>query len=81
MAGRGRCGRGNDFWHQAAAFRCAVQWVCHRWLCCRAARVMIASALGLSHRIPLPLRRAVSVLQNASVGPLPMSKPQARNVG
>lgn len=34
------------------------------------------SALGLSHRIPLPLSRVVSVLQNASVGPEPMEAMQ-----
>ena len=41
----------------------------------------IASAFHRSQRIPLPFSRAVSVLQNASVGPLPMSKPRALNVG
>ena len=38
-----------------------------------AAKAMIASALGLSHRRPEPLSRLVSVLQKDSVGPEPIS--------
>lgn len=40
---------------------------------------MIASAFSLSQRMPEPFSRAVNVLQVASVGPLLIYQPWARN--
>src|SRR5947209_12214122 len=75
-------GCGKTSWRTQPVGRSWVSQYSSHWsLWVRASSAMIASALSLSHRIPEPFSRAVSVLHVASVGPLPICHPLDWNWG